>query len=480
MRSRVVSTLVLTIVITSTLSVSFAQSPKEPTATLERNIRAELGFLASDAMQGRGSGTNFERLAAEYIGSQFRQFGLEPAGDADNSGQKSFVQHVAMSVVKFTEAPTLTITAGADVKKWQFGKDFLVTSLRSPSLSGNLQIIEADATPAKGAVAIIKLPEGTDAQKRQDIVRNVRAAQAAGLILLETDANKKTREAGNVRLPNLPTRIQGEAGSDSSFATISLSKEAFDAVSALPAGAKVEFSGPTQSSGDASTWNAVGVLRGSDPTAAKEVLMLSAHLDHLGVNETAANGTDAIFNGADDDASGCVAVLELARALAAGKRPKRTIYFVCFGSEERGGFGAQYFVAHSPVPLEQIVADVTFEMLGRPDAKVAANTLWLTGYERSTLGPELAKQGAALVADPHPEQNFFRRSDNYTLALRGVVAHTVSSFGLHTDYHRVGDEVSKVDFPFMTQSINSLMKPIRWLADSSFKPAWLPGQAPTR
>src|SRR6476646_12088217 len=86
MRSRVVSTLVLIIVITSTLSVSFAQSPKEPTATLERNIRAELGFLASDAMQGRGSGTNFERVAAEYIGSQFRQFGLEAGGDADATG----------------------------------------------------------------------------------------------------------------------------------------------------------------------------------------------------------------------------------------------------------------------------------------------------------------------------------------------------------------------------------------------------------
>jgi len=203
-------------------------------------------------------------------------------------------------------------------------------------------------------------------------------------------------------------------------------------------------------------------------------------LDHLGINENAQAGADTIFNGADDDASGCVAVLELARVLAAGKRPKRTIYFICFGSEERGGYGAQYFVANAPVPLEQVIADITFEMLGRPDTKVPANTLWLTGYERSTLGPELAKQGALLVADPHPEQNFFQRSDNYTLALRGIVAHTVSSFGLHTDYHRVSDDLSKIDFPFMTQSINSMLKPITWLANSAFKPTWLPGKAPTR
>jgi hypothetical protein len=137
-------------------------------------------------------------------------------------------------------------------------------------------------------------------------------------------------------------------------------------------------------------------------------------------------------------------------------------------------------VANLPVPLEQVVADITFEMLGRPDPKVAANTLWLTGYERSNLGPELARRGALLVADPHPEQNFFQRSDNYTLALRGIVAHTVSSFGLHSDYHRPSDDLSKIDFPFMTRSIDSLIRPIRWLANSAFKPAWLPGQAPKR
>src|SRR4051794_11901438 len=138
----------------------------------EQNIRAELSFLASDAMQGRGSGTVYEQIAAEYISSQFRQFGLEPGGDTDSAGNKSFVQRIA-------------------------------------------------------------LQSGT-------------------------------------------------------------------------------------------TWNAIGILRGSAREG--EAIMLSAHLDHLGVKE-ALNG-DKIFNGADDDASGCVAVLELARVLAAGKRPRRTIYFV--------------------------------------------------------------------------------------------------------------------------------------------------------
>jgi|ERR1700752_114918 len=477
-RSNFLVAVFISLLLATPPSSLFAQTRRTPTVIKENNIRAELNFLASDALQGRGSGTNYERVAAEYIGSMFRQFGLEPAGDADASGNKTFVQQVKLESAKFTEAPSLEVTWGNNTQKWQFGRDLSVSFLRAPKITGDLQVIDADGTPSKGAFVAVKLPDGTDPQKRQELARKVRAAKAAAIVMVETDANKKTREAGDVRLPNLGSRIQGETSNDVAFATISLKKEAFDQLVAMPSGSRVQFGGPTQNSDTGSTWNAVGVLKGSDPKAAKEAIMLSAHLDHLGVNESATG--DKIFNGADDDASGCVAVLELARALATGKRPRRTIYFVCFGSEERGGYGARYFISNSPVPLKQIVADLTFEMLGRPDAKVPPNTLWLTGFELSNLGPELVKQGALLVADPHPEQNFFQRSDNYTLALRGVVAHTVSSFGLHTDYHRPSDEVSKVDFPFMTRSINSMVRPIRWLANSMFRPAWLPGKAPTR
>ena len=184
------------------------------------------------------------------------------------------------------------------------------------------------------------------------------------------------------------------------------------------------------------------------------MIVLSAHLDHLGARPSQP-GVDTIFNGADDDASGTVAVMALAEALSQGPRPKRTIVFAAFGSEESGGAGAGFFVDLPVVPLNQIVADLQFEMLGRPDPKIPANHLWLTGYERSNLGAELAKQGAALVADPHPEQSFFTRSDNIRFARRGVIAHTVSSFNLHTDYHRASDEIRLIDFPYMTASIRS-------------------------
>ena len=222
--------------------------------------------------------------------------------------------------------------------------------------------------------------------------------------------------------------------------------------------------------GSRTTTNVIGILRGSDPKFAKETVLLSAHLYHLGVGR-AVNG-DNIYNGADDDASGVTAVLELAEALAAGPRPKRTVVFALFGSEEIGGYGARYFQEHPPVPVESFVANLEFEMIGRPDAAVPPHTLWLTGYERSNLGAELAAHGARLVADPHPEQNFFRRSDNYVLARKGIIAHTVSSYGLHSDYHQPSDDLAHVDFAHMTEAIESMVEPVRWLVNNDFKPQW--------
>jgi hypothetical protein len=109
---------------------------------------------------------------------------------------------------------------------------------------------------------------------------------------------------------------------------------------------------------------------------------------------------------------------------------------------------------------------------------VSSDTVWLTGWERSNLGPRLAARGAKLVADPHPEQNFFERSDNYVLARKGVVAQTVSSYGLHHDYHQPSDDIAHIDFKHMDAAIGSLLRPVIWLVDSSFAPRWNEGGKP--
>lgn len=222
------------------------------------------------------------------------------------------------------------------------------------------------------------------------------------------------------------------------------------------------------------TYNAIGYLPGADPSAG--TILLSAHLDHLGVGRP-VNG-DAIYNGANDDAAGTTAVLELAHALAAGAKLRRSVLFVCYGSEEIGELGSTYFGEHAPVALTSLVANLEFEMIGNQDPKMPKGVLLLTGWDRSDLGPELKAHGALLGPDPYPEQHFFERSDNYSLALKGVVAHTAAGWGTVPTYHQPSDDLAHLNLPFMTAAIQSLVEPVRWLADSAFVPKWNPGGQP--
>lgn len=224
------------------------------------------------------------------------------------------------------------------------------------------------------------------------------------------------------------------------------------------------------------TWNVVAKIPAREPLRPGTAVLLTAHLDALGVGK-AVNGDD-IYNGADDDASGSTAVLEFARFLATQPKPRRTIIFAWFGSEELGGLGSQYFRAHPPAPLNDVAAYLEFEMIGRPDPAVFQDTLWLTGWNRTNLGPALALHGAHLVADPHPAEHFFRRSDNYVFAEKGMIAQTVSSYGLHTDYHQPSDDLSHIDFKHMENVIGSLLRPILWLVNSEFVPQWNEGKQP--
>ena len=440
----------------------------------ERNVRAHMEFLASDAMQGRGSATQFELLAGLYIASQLRQFGVEPAGDADAVAGKSFIQTVALKRQTFATAPALTYGVNGVERRLTHGKEMLVRRSTAAQLKGALQKLRAGEKPAAGAFVLLSQDDGRDARQLFSQASAMGRAGAAAVLVTENPALRQNWAAMGARLPELPLMAGGENGAGASV--IILSTDAYRELQSAAEGTTISIAGTLAPSQTSYTWNVVGVLAGSDPKLSGEAVLLSAHMDHIGVG-TGQTG-DQIYNGADDDASGVVAVLELARALGAGARPKRTVYFVLFGSEERGGYGAQHFLAHPPVALSQMVANLEFEMIGRPDPKVAADTLWLTGYERSNLGAELARQGARLVSDPHPEQNFFQRSDNYALARRGVVAHTVSSFGLHPEYHQPQDDIAHIDFAHMTRAINSMVAPVRWLVNSNFTPRWAEGKRP--
>jgi hypothetical protein len=222
--------------------------------------------------------------------------------------------------------------------------------------------------------------------------------------------------------------------------------------------------------------NVVGVLPGADSVLRHEVVIVGAHYDHVGVGVPIAG--DSIYNGADDDGSGVIATLAIGRALASGPPPKRTIVFLLTTGEEVGLLGTRWYVAHPVVPLEHTVADLQIEMIGRPDPLVGGpGVAWLTGYERSTMGDMIKRAGLPIAPDPRPVQRFFERSDNIALARLGIPAHTLSSYGMHADYHTPSDEVSRIDFRHMARVVEAAARLVRLLADGP-KPEWHPGGKP--
>jgi hypothetical protein len=225
-----------------------------------------------------------------------------------------------------------------------------------------------------------------------------------------------------------------------------------------------------------------GVGRPERPELADEVVVISAHYDHLGTRPPPGaddpRPDDLIFNGADDDASGVAFLLELAEALAFGPPPARTVVFLAATGEERGLLGTNFYLDHPASPLDQTVLNLNFEMVGRPDPALGPGRLWLTGFERTNLGPSLVAAGLDVSPDPHPEQDFFSRSDNFAFVLRGVLGQSLSSFGLHDDYHRVSDEIGTLDLGHMEAALRSAYAAARRVVDGDLDPAWAAGGDP--
>jgi len=206
----------------------------------------------------------------------------------------------------------------------------------------------------------------------------------------------------------------------------------------------------------------VGLVPGAGPDVAGEVVVVGAHYDHLGIGPPSEG--DSIYNGADDDASGVVAVVEAARLLAAGDPPRRTVIFLLSTGEELGLLGTRWYLENPVRPLEGTVANLQVEMIGRPDPLVeGAGRVWLTGFHRSTIGETLRRSGVPVEPDPRPSQQFFLRSDN--------------SYGMHDDYHTPHDEVAELDPDHLVAAVDAVAESVRILADGE-APRWNAGGRP--
>ncbi|WP_454882926.1 M28 family metallopeptidase [Sphingomonas oryzagri] len=432
------------ITVLSAFLLATAASAATPWTVRPEWVRAHEDFLAGDALRGRGSATHDEAVAAAYVASQFEGYGLKPA-----PGMSGYIQTARVVSMHVATPPRLEIGS-----KPVEGLRLIVGS--AAGVQGRVVIAGSIAAlPEKAAVVVFTAAD----VPAFDIWRAVRSRHI-GLLIAKDGSSAADWFAKIGSRTNMPRYLaEAPPAPRPAFATLPAAS-----VDAIKAGDPARLTVPIARE-EATTSNAIGYLPGTDPDAG--VILLSAHLDHLGQRD---DGT--IMHGANDDASGTTAVLELAHALTSGRPHRRGILFVCYGSEEIGRYGSIYYGAHPAVPLTDIVANIEFEMIGAQDPKLPKGAMMMTGFERSDLGATLRTQGAHVVADPYPNEKFFERSDNYSLALKGVVAHTLSGWGDVPTYHQPTDTIANLDIDYMTGAIQSLVGPARWLADGNFTPRW--------
>jgi len=225
--------------------------------------------------------------------------------------------------------------------------------------------------------------------------------------------------------------------------------------------------------------NVIGLLRGSDKKLADTYILITAHYDHLGIKVDAPDGADRIFNGANDDGSGVVSVIELASVLASmPKAPKRSLVFMAYYGEELGLVGSRYYADHPIFPLAQTVANINLEQVGRNDdsENPGPGVATVTGIDYSDVGAILRKagelQGIRVYKHETNSDAFFSRSDNRPLADRGVPAHSFATSFQFPDWHKLGDHADQIDYVNMEKVNRALAHAILMIATDAREPQW--------
>lgn len=435
-------------------------------------LRAHVSFLASDALEGRDTPSRGLDAAAEYLASQFRRLGLKPG-----AGESHFQTARMESVRQPMEGFTLEL-------KWS-GGSYQADATRAAVMGGEaLELANApavrvvwqspeDALPAREAVAgkvvLLSAPRGAAylEKRRQLLALEPAALVAAGPTFRARTALEERQDAARRRVPVVMI-------ADSEFPKV---------LEGLDGAATVNLRIPAPERHPVDLKNVVAVLEGRDPKLKNEVILLTAHYDHVGVREGEG---DRVMNGANDNASGTATVLALAEAFARHSvRPRRTLVFVLYFGEEKGLLGSRYYARNPLFPLRQTVANLNFEQMGRTDdnAGPRAGKLTASGFDYTTLGDLLAAAGrdtgVEAFKDGSNSDSFFARSDNQALADAGVPAITVAVAWTFPDYHRPGDEWEKLDYGNMERAVRTCAVAVWRAANGDAPPSWNTGNPRT-
>ena len=507
-------------------------APAELPEANAENIRADMEFLASDDLEGREAGTPGFDLAADYVAAEFAEIGLKPAGDAGSYMQTiTFLRSVRAPEGRLMEV-TNTAT-GAPVPFTENVDYAMGNSLSAPStdVTGEavfvgFGIVAPDLgrddyagldLNGKIAVMLSGTPKGIQSEERAfyGSRKFVNASEhgAIGIVTLETPTSRGVYPFERLIREG---RLDG-----ASLTWISADGAPFDRAPNIKAGASVSLDSAAKLfEGTGESWpaileaaeaeggtvksfalpytihltqtsthdqvqsaNVIGMIEGTDPVLKNEVIVLTAHLDHIGI--TRGIEGDQINNGALDNASGIATLLEAARMLKAGPAMKRSVMFIALTAEEKGLLGAQYFALNPTVPKGNIVANVNLDM---PILTYPFTDLVVFGGARSTIIEEVEKAAAemdiTLSPDPVPDQGLFTRSDHFRFVEAGIPSVYLipgwenggaEEFARHmtTNYHRPSDDMANsIDFDAAARFAAIKARIALALANADQRPLW--------
>jgi hypothetical protein len=438
-------------------------------------LRGDLSFLASDLLEGRDTPSRGLDIAADYIAAEFRIAGLEPAVGGD------YFQNASMAVVEPNFA-NFELKLSQGEREYSASPNDAVLRLGGPLDIKNAPLFKLDLADAEliskltagqmgGKVVITEFNPALGTRLRE-VSRIMRRAKPMLTILVDPKGVRAHQEPGH-RLED--TEHPDEAGAGNSRVTLT-GEAAARFYEALKPGASITAHIEAPVRRQVTVRNVIGILRGSDPGLRDTCIMLTAHYDHLGM---LASGGDRIYNGANDDGSGTVSVIEVARALAGLKqRPKRSILFMTFFGEEEGLIGSEYYAHHPVCPLEKTIAQLNLEQLGRTDSTEGRqlSNATLTGFDYSDLTSYVqraaASTGIRIYKHARNSDAYFGSSDNFSLAQAGVPAETLAVTFDFPDYHAVGDEWQKIDYDNMAKVDRAVALALYLMAESDQPVRW--------
>ncbi len=436
-------------------------------------LKAHVSFLASDALEGRDTPSRGLDAAAEYIASQFRRLGLKPGAG------NSYFQVARMEVIRqpmegfalelrwnggqYHAEPTRAAVTAADAVTLENAP---VVRVHWSGMSDPLP--PREAVTGKVVVAATSARGAAWMEMRQRILALGPAALITAGPFFRSRSRLVERRDGS---PEPPVIVLSDAGFEK-------------AVESLDESARIALRVPAPQREPADLKNVAAVLEGGDPQLRDEVILLTAHYDHVGVREGGEG--DRIFNGANDNASGTATVLALAEAFARHPvRPRRTLVFLLYFGEERGLAGSRYYARNPLFPLRRTAANLNFEQMGRTDDNSGprAGRITASGFDYTTLGELLTlagnDTGVEAYKDGANSDSFFARSDNQALADAGVPAITVAVAWTFPDYHRPGDEWEKLDYANMERAVRACAVAVWRAANASERPSWVEGHPNT-